>query len=78
KPLTRAQRILKREGGDLEKVAAFTEKRDKQDRERYIRIYQIDNDDYRFADLIIDTDDLEPPDIADLIIKQARQKLQGS
>ncbi|MDR3172618.1 MAG: AAA family ATPase [Treponema sp.] len=77
KPLTRAGRILKREGGDLEKVAAFTEERDKQDRERYIRIYQIDNDDYPFADLIIDTDELEPPEIADLIIKKTRQKLQG-
>jgi cytidylate kinase len=78
KPLTRARRILKREGGDFEKVAAFTEERDKQDRERYIRIYQIDNDDYAFADLIIDTDEIEPLQIADLIIEKARQKLRGT
>jgi cytidylate kinase len=74
KPLTRARRILKREGGVLEEVAAFTEERDKQDRERYIRIYQIDNDDYAFADLIVDTDELEPLQIADLIMAKARQK----
>jgi cytidylate kinase len=78
KPLTRAQRILKREGGDLKAVAAFTEERDKQDRERYIRIYQIDNDDYHFADLCIDTDEIEPLAIAGLIIEKARQKRRGS
>ena len=70
-PLTRARRILNREGGDLEAVAAFTAERDRQDRERYLRIYGIDNDDYRFADLIIDTDDLDPPAIAALIIRGA-------
>ncbi|MDR2483441.1 MAG: cytidylate kinase family protein, partial [Treponema sp.] len=41
-PLTRARRILNREGGDLEAVAAFTAERDRQDRERYLRIYGID------------------------------------
>jgi cytidylate kinase len=64
KPETRAQRIIKREGGTLEEVAAFTAERDRQDRERYIKIYGIDNDDYSFADLIIDTDDIGPDDIA--------------
>jgi cytidylate kinase len=73
KPLIRARRILKREGGEPEKVAAFTEARDRQDRERYMRIYQIDNDDYAFADLVIDTDELEPLEIADLIIEKARR-----
>jgi cytidylate kinase len=71
KSATRARRIMTREGGTLEEVAAFTEERDRQDRERYIRIYNIDNDDYDFADLIIDTDDLSPPQIADLIISKA-------
>jgi cytidylate kinase len=71
---TRAGRIVLREGGSLEAVAAFTEERDKQDRERYLRIYNIDNDDYSFADLIIDTDEREPAEIASLIIKKARQK----
>jgi cytidylate kinase len=73
-PLTRARRILNREGGDLEKVAAFTGERDRQDRERYMRIYGIDNDDYYFADLIIDTDELTPEAIAALIVEAARKK----
>ncbi|MDR2177079.1 MAG: cytidylate kinase family protein [Treponema sp.] len=68
---TRAERILRREGGNLEDVTAFTVERDRQDRERYLRIYRIDNDDYGFADLIIDTDDLSPGKIAQLIINSA-------
>jgi cytidylate kinase len=71
KPLTRARRILNREGGDPEAVAAFTEERDRQDRERYLRIYHIDNDDYLFADLIIDTDDLDPRTISSRIVAEA-------
>ena len=65
---TRARRITRREGGDLAAVAAFTAERDRQDRERYLRIYQIDNDDFSFADLVIDTDHREPAEIAGLII----------
>ena len=68
KPKTRAARVLKREGGSLEEVAAFTAERDRQDHERYLRIYQIDNDLYDFANLVIDTDDLSPDQIAALIV----------
>jgi cytidylate kinase len=71
---TRAERIAQREGGSLEAVSAFTEERDKQDRERYLRIYNIDNDDYSFADLIINTDEQGPSEIASWIINKARQK----
>ncbi|MDR2110755.1 MAG: AAA family ATPase [Spirochaetaceae bacterium] len=71
---TRAGRIVKREGGSLEAVAAFTEERDRQDRERYMRIYHIDNDDYAFADLIIDTDRMDPGQIAALIAERAGQR----
>jgi cytidylate kinase len=73
-PETRAKRIVTREGGTIESVAAFTAERDRQDRERYLRIYHIDNDDFSFADLIIDTDTLAPDRIADLIIAGAKEK----
>jgi cytidylate kinase len=72
---TRAKRIVKREGGRLESVAAFTAERDRQDHGRYLRIYQIDNDRYDFADLVIDTDDLEPAQIAGIIAAEARRKM---
>jgi cytidylate kinase len=68
---TRARRIMAREGGSLEEVAAFTGERDRRDRERYLKLYQIDNDDYGFADLVIDTDELKPREIADLIVNRA-------
>ncbi|MDR2798452.1 MAG: cytidylate kinase family protein [Treponema sp.] len=71
---TRAGRIVKREGGTLAAVAAFTEERDRQDRERYLRIYGIDNDAYAFADLILHTDDLYPQRIARRIIQQVEQQ----
>jgi cytidylate kinase len=76
-PETRAKRIQNREGGSIEKIAAFTADRDKQDRERYLRIYGIDNDDFAFADIIIDTDDLSPSHISAKIIERLREKLGG-
>jgi cytidylate kinase len=73
-PETRAKRIVRREGGSLEEVAAFTMERDRQDTERYLRIYRIDNNDYSFADLVIETDSIEPDEIASRIIAAARAK----
>jgi len=72
-PLTRAARIVKREGGSLEDVASFTAERDRQDHGRYLRIYNIDTDDYSFADLIVDTDILSPPEIVELIVKKTKE-----
>jgi cytidylate kinase len=74
RPETRATRIVKREGGTLEETAAFTEERDRQDRSRYLRIYNIDNDNYAFADCVIDVDDLDPAQIAEVIIQKAQEK----
>jgi cytidylate kinase len=78
RPETRAKRIMNREGGSLETIAAFTESRDRQDRERYIRIYNIDNDDYPLADLVIDTDDMEPSQITEIIISAVEKKVSGT
>lgn len=71
---TRASRIVKREGGDLDAVAAFTAERDRQDRERYLELYGIDNDDYGFVDLAVDTDAMEPPAIVELVVRTLRGK----
>jgi len=71
-PNVRAQRIVNREGGSLEEVAAFTAERDRQDHGRYLRIYGIDTDDYSFADLVINTDDITPQQIVDKIVEKAK------
>jgi cytidylate kinase len=68
---TRARRIVKREGGAFEDAAAWTAERDRQDRERYLRLYGIDNDDYAFADLVIDVTSLTPEEIASRIVERA-------
>ena len=77
RPETRAKRIQTREKGDIEEVAAFTAARDKQDWERYMRIYKIDNDNYSFADLVIDTDDTGPQEITERIITEVKRKISG-
>jgi cytidylate kinase len=74
KPEVRAARIFQREGGSLEDITSFTNERDRQDNERYKRIYEIDNDDFSFADIVIDTDTIEPLQIAELIKNDLRQK----
>jgi cytidylate kinase len=73
-PETRVGRIVKREGGGVKSVAAFTESRDRQDHDRYVRIYGIDIDSYEFADLIIDTETLGPAKIVEKIIDRLKEK----
>ena len=73
-PMIRVERIVKREGGDRDEVAAFTIDRDKQDRGRYLNIYGINTDDYKFADLIINTDDKTTQEIYEIIISKAKEK----
>jgi cytidylate kinase len=68
----RAARIVNREGGRLDEVAAFTDKRDRQDHERYLRLYNIDTDDYSFADMVINTGEHTPEEITDIIVKKAQ------
>jgi len=73
RPETRAARIVKREGGNLKDIADFTAERDSRDNRRYIRTYNIDNYKYEFANLVIDTDNITPDEIADMIIKAAEK-----
>jgi cytidylate kinase len=63
----RAERIRSREGGRIEEVLAATKARDAGDRERYRQIYGIDNDDFAFADLVVDTELFEPAAIVDIV-----------
>jgi CMP/dCMP kinase len=63
----RAERIRTREGGGAQDVLSFTKRRDQLDRERYLSLYGIDNDRYDFADLVINTERMNPERIADVI-----------
>lgn len=74
-PRVRAERIVKREGGDLSEVLAFTARRDRRDHERYLKLYGLDNDDWASADLTINTESFEPEAIA-AIIETAYRKVR--
>jgi len=65
---TRTKRIQNREGGSLEEIASFTKMRDEQDSLRYKKLYNIDNNDYSFVDLEIDTSLYNPEEIVEKII----------
>ncbi len=71
---TRAKRILNREGGDLQKIKDFTAMRDSEDTRRYKKIYNIDNNDYAFSDLIIDTANYSPEQIVELIAAELKKR----
>ena len=66
----RAERIFKREGGSLEHIKEFTAMRDSDDTRRYKELYNIDNTDYAFADMLIDTEHYTPDLIVGLIIDE--------
>ncbi|NLC92259.1 MAG: AAA family ATPase [Treponema sp.] len=71
---TRAKRVFNREGGNLDEIKQFTSMRDSEDTKRYKRIYNIDNNDYNFADLIIDANNNTPEKIVELIINKLIDK----
>lgn len=66
---TRAQRIFKREKTkDFEAVLHETHNRDLNDNERFKQIYNINNNQYEFVDLIVNTMYYTPETIADIIV----------
>jgi len=70
----RAKRILNREGGSLDEISSFTKMRDEQDSTRYKKLYNIDNNDYSFVDLEIDTSLYNPEEIVEKIISLLLEK----
>lgn len=71
---TRAQRVFNREGGDLQQIKDFTAMRDREDTARYKEFYGIDNNDYGFVDLFIDTSKYNPEEIVELILTELEKK----
>ena len=67
----RARRIHQREDGDFALRLQETLDRDIHDSARYRRIYGIDNDDYSFADLVIDTESHDQYQVAAIIVEEA-------
>ena len=71
----RARRIQNREGGDLERIKAFTALRDREDTARYIALYGIDNTHFDgVAGIVIDTSANTLEAIAETILDALQQK----
>lgn len=70
----RANRVFTREGGDLQEIKDFTAMRDREDHERYMKLYSIDNDKYNFVDLLIDTANYNPQQIVDQIVAELAKR----
>ena len=71
---TRANRILKREGGPFQERYDETAARDENDTGRYKALYGIDNNQHDFADMIIDTALHTPDQIVDLIVAEVQRR----
>jgi cytidylate kinase len=70
----RTARIQIREGGSLDDIVEFTRLRDGEDTRRYKELYNIDNNDYSFADLVVDTELYEPQAIVKLVLDELRSR----
>ena len=57
----------------IQEVRDETRERDLRDHNRYLRLYEINNDQYDFVDLLIDVSTLTPDEIADRIVAEARR-----
>lgn len=66
----RYNRIHKREGGDFATISKTTLERDNQNKLRYKKIYNIDIDNYNFADIVIETDNMSAEEVAHFIYKE--------
>ena len=70
----RANRVFTREGGDLKQIQEFTAMRDSEDSRRYKKLYNIDNNAYSFADVIIDTAKYTPDQIVRQILDELKKR----
>ena len=71
---TRANRIVKREGGTFQQRYDETAARDASDTGRYKELYGIDNNEHAFADMIIDTALYTSDQIVDLIVAEVERR----
>lgn len=71
---TRAARIASREAISYRAALAATGERDRRDRNRYLRLYDIDIDDASQADFVVDTEDLDQHAVVGKILEALRSR----
>ena len=70
---TRARRIVKRENGDVAERKKEMLTREKSEFTRYRNYYNIDLKDVSIYDLVIDSSDKTPEEIAEIVIREIRK-----
>jgi cytidylate kinase len=71
---TRAARIASRESISFSNALTSTGDRDRRDRKRYLRLYNIDIDDESQADIVIDTEQVDQYAVVGKIIEELRSR----
>ncbi len=67
----RAMRLMGRDGGTLDEVIERVKYREESERKRYMEIYGIDFGDTSIYDLVLDTSDMRPEEVAEEIARGA-------
>ena len=73
----RAQRMLEREGKNLEEIMHYEDKRDHDNRERYLELYGVDILDHTNIDWTIETSELGLAEVVDLIADRVSSILKA-
>lgn len=68
---TRAQRMSMREDRSVEQLMIEEDKRDNDNRERYLKLYGVDLFDHTNVDWVLDTEDKTLDQVVDLIVQRA-------
>ncbi|MFW6120973.1 MAG: (d)CMP kinase, partial [Petrotogales bacterium] len=69
----RASRIVKREGGDIEKRKKEILDRENSETARYKKYYNINLSDTSIYDLVIDSSEKTPDEIVEIIVKELKE-----
>ncbi|MBX8631891.1 MAG: cytidylate kinase family protein [Thermoplasmata archaeon] len=70
---TRIERISRRDGIDRQKAAQETFRREESERRRYLKIYGIDISDLSCYSMVINSADLPPESIAEMVMARVRK-----
>jgi cytidylate kinase len=72
-PKIRAERIMERDGGDLNEVFERMEDREESEARRYLDFYGIDPRERSWYDIVIDSTNISPPEELFIIIRKLQK-----
>lgn len=70
----RSERILERDGGEIDDVVRLMKEREASEKKRYLNYYGIDPNDPAYYDLVIDSTHLSPREEIELILEKLGER----